>query len=92
MNMRWGAIAGWGIDFVRAAREMSLLRRILFRLALNRHAAKEFSGFMNELDRNGFSTRFDYSLEGWGLDTPKLPFRWWNERAIWPPKEVKDRD
>ena len=89
-ELRWGAIAGWGIDFVRAAGEMSLLRRILFRLALNRHAAKEFSGFMNELNRNGFNTRFGYDLEEWGLHTPKLPFRWWRDRDVWPLRKAEE--
>ena len=85
---RWGAIAGWGVDFCRAAKEMSGLRRILFRLSLNRHAAKEFSGFMNELDRNGFNPFFDYGLETWGLDTAELPFRWWEDRSPWPVKNA----
>ena len=85
-------MATWGLDFVRAAGDMSLLRRVLFRLALNRHAAKEFSGLMNEMARNGFWPYSDYGLENWGLYTPRLPFRWWKERSWWPVSKPSERD
>jgi len=79
-EIRWGAISGWAIDFIRAMRERPLWARILFRLTLGRFAYREFIGLMDELDC-GFSLYGDYGLEGMEYHQDATPaLDWWSKR------------
>lgn len=85
--MRWGAIAGWAVDFIRALRERPLWARVLFRLSLGKYAYREFIGLMDDLERDGHSPYFCYGLERMGYHRDEIPLlQWWSERTPVPLK------
>ena len=82
-------VLAWALDFVRAARSAGLIRRILFRLIMNRHVAKEFGGLMNALSLAGYNPYYDYGLEDWDSRWPTASFAWWRERPAAPLVKAK---
>ena len=77
-------VLAWALDFVRAARSAGLIRRILFRLIMNRHMAKEFGGLMNALSLEGYWPYYDYDLEDWDSRWPAASWAWWREKPAVP--------
>ncbi len=78
--MRYGALAGWSVDFIRAARDRPLWARLLMRVAMGKWAYREFIGLMDELDRGGFIPYFDYELTRMEYHKDAVPFDWGKER------------
>ena len=86
--MRYAIVAGWAVDFVRAARERSLLMRLLMRFAMGGYAYREFVGMMDELDRRGFIPYMEYELEHMDYHDDEVPFDWGKERLPIPKRSM----
>ena len=81
----WTIIA-WAVDFIRAARERPFAFRLLMRLAMGRHAYREFIGLIDALDRDNHLPYFSYGLEGIDYHSDPLPFDWGKQREPLPLK------
>jgi hypothetical protein len=79
-NMQYGAICGWAVDFVGAARERPVWAKLLVRLALGKWAYREFIGLIDELYRNGCIPYVSYELENMEYHTDIVPLAWWKEK------------
>lgn len=75
-QIRWGAIAMWALDFVRAAAERPLWLRIILKLVVGKSAFREFVGLVDELERGGFLPYLRYELEGMEYHRDKMPLDW----------------
>ena len=53
----------YGLDFCRALNERGWLWKILFRVAVGKHAYSEFKGLWDEMGKQGHDTECDYGLE-----------------------------
>ena len=69
----YASVAGWAVDFVKAARERPLWARLLLRLALGRYAYRELAGLVTELKKQGFVTNLPYELEGTDYHRDAIP-------------------
>ena len=84
--MTYAAVAGWAVDFVRAARERNTLMRLLLRVAMGKHAYRELIGLMDELDRQGMCPYFRYGCASQEYHADPVPFDWATEREPMPKK------
>lgn len=82
--IRYGAIAMWALDFIRAARERPLALRLLLRPILGECAYREFIGLIDELEHNGFLLECGYGLESMEYHNQPVPWAWWVERINIP--------
>lgn len=86
--MRWGAMGGWAVDFIRAAGDRPLWARLLMRMAMGKWAYREFIGLMDELDRGGFIPYMSYELKSQRYHKDEVPFDWGQERDPLPLRHV----
>jgi len=68
---RWGAIAMWAIDFIRAYSERPRIFRWIMRRLMGKYAYRELLGLRDSLEADGHSTDFWYGLEN--MDYHKEP-------------------
>lgn len=70
----------WAIDLARAVICRPWWARILFWLALGESGRHEFWGLVWACAKVGSDIRWGDC--GWRSDLPKMPLRWWTDKAI----------
>lgn len=76
---KYTLIAGWAVDFFKAAGERPWWAKFLLRIVLGKYAYREFLGLRDALNHGGLRTYYDYELKNMEYHNDPLPLKWWGE-------------
>ena len=75
MDENFWRLFAWSVDLCRKLDEFSLLRKLLIRIVLGKHAFRELVGVRDELIRQGYSVSLGYGLEGCDYHKDKVSWK-----------------